>query len=50
LKFTDHRRLDRRRRRTHELAHLLELGHDDLALYTELLGELVDPDLRHCTP
>ena len=50
LELADHRRLDRRGRRTHELAHLLELGHDDLALYAELLGELVDPDLRHCTP
>lgn len=48
--FTDHRRLDGRGRRPDELAHLLELGHHDLALYTELLGELVDPDLRHCTP
>jgi hypothetical protein len=28
----------------------LELGHDDLALYAELLSELVYPDLRHCTP
>ena len=37
--------LDGRRCRPDELTHLLELGHDDLALDTELLGELVDPDL-----
>jgi hypothetical protein len=46
----DHRRFDGRARRTDELPHLLELGHDDLALYAELLSELVYPDLRHCTP
>src|SRR5690606_2645035 len=48
--LTDDRRLDRRGRRPDELAHLVELGHDDLALDTEFLGELVYPDLRHCTP
>jgi hypothetical protein len=44
------RRLDRRRRRTDELAHFLELGHHGLALYTELLREFVNPDLRHYAP
>src|SRR5262249_2676504 len=42
--------LDRGGRRPHELAHLLELGHHGLALYPELLRELVYPDLRHCAP
>jgi hypothetical protein len=45
-----YRRLDRRGRGTHELAHLLELGHDGLALYAELLRELVNSDLRHYAP
>ncbi|MEV6936778.1 M20/M25/M40 family metallo-hydrolase, partial [Streptomyces sp. NPDC051132] len=31
--------IDGRRRRTDEFTEFLELGHDDLALYTELLGE-----------
>ena len=43
-------RLDRRRRRLDELAHLLELGQDDLALHSELFGELVDSDLSHASP
>ena len=42
--------LDRRRRRPHELAHFLELGHDGLAFNTELFREFVNPDLRHCSP
>ena len=42
--------LDRRRRRLHELAHLLELGQDDLALHAELFRELVDSDLSHASP
>src|SRR6266700_3440613 len=46
----DDGRLDRGGRRPHELAHLLELGHHGLALYAELLRELVNPDLRHCAP
>ena len=46
----DDRRLDGGARRTDELTHLLELGHDGLALDSELLGELVDPDLRHSSP
>jgi len=50
LEPADDRRLDRRGRRSHELAHFLELGHDGLALYAELLSELVYPDLRHCAP
>jgi hypothetical protein len=50
LEPADDRRLDRRRRRSHELAHFLELGHHGLALYAELLSELVYPDLRHCAP
>jgi hypothetical protein len=28
----------------------LELGHHNLALNSELLGELVDPDLGHISP
>ncbi|AJC55654.1 putative translation initiation factor IF-2 [Streptomyces sp. 769] len=28
----------------------MELGHDDLALNTELLGEFVNPDLSHFAP
>ncbi len=43
-------RLDGRRGRPDELPHLCELGHDGLALDTELLGELVDPDLCHNSP
>ena len=43
-------RLDGRGRRPDELAELVELGHDDLALDAELLGELVDPDLCHFSP
>jgi len=50
LEPADHRRLDRRGRGTHELAHLFELGHDGLALYPELLREFVNPDLRHYAP
>jgi hypothetical protein len=50
LEPPDNRRLDRRRRRTNELAHLFELGHDRLALYPELLSEFVNPDLRHYAP
>jgi hypothetical protein len=50
LKPADHRRLDRRGRGTHELAHFFELGHDSLALYSELLCEFVNPDLRHYAP
>src|SRR5262249_12012236 len=46
----DNGRLDCRGRRPHKLAHLLELGHHGLALYAELLRELVYPDLRHCAP
>ena len=40
----------RSRSRPDELAEFLELGHDDLALDPELLGELVDPDLCHVSP
>ena len=50
LEPADHRRFDRRGRRAHKLAHFLELGHDGLALYTELLREFVNPDLRHHAP
>jgi hypothetical protein len=50
LEPADHRRLNRRGRGTHELAHFFELGHDSLALYPELLRELVNPDLRHYAP
>jgi hypothetical protein len=46
----NHRRLDRRGRGSHELAHFFELGHHGLALYTELLREFVNPDLRHYAP
>ena len=46
----DYRRLDCRGRRPNKLTHLLELGHDGLALDTELLREFVNPDLRHCAP
>ena len=42
--------LDGRRCRPDELTHVLELGQDDLALDSELLGELVHPDLCHCSP
>ena len=41
---------DRRRRRLDELSHLLELGQNDLALDSELFGELVDSDLSHAFP
>ena len=44
------RRLDRGRCRLHELAHVLQLGEDILAGYPELLGELMDPNLRHDSP
>jgi len=50
LEPPDYRRLDRRGRRTHKLTHFLKLGHDSLALYTELLSEFVNPDLRHYAP
>ena len=50
LEPADYRRLDRRGRRPHKLAHLLELGHHGLALYPELLREFVYPDLRHYAP
>jgi hypothetical protein len=50
LEPPDYWRLDRRGRRTHELTHFLKLGHDGLALYTELLSEFVNPDLRHYSP
>src|SRR5690606_15156827 len=43
------RRLDGRGRGLHVLAHLLEGGQDDLALNTELAGELVDSD-SHTSP
>src|SRR5215472_5079894 len=43
-------RLNSRGRRPNELAHFLELGHHGLALYSELLSELVYPNLRHCAP
>ena len=46
----DYRRLDCRGRRPNKLTHLLELGHNGLALYAELLSEFVNPDLRHCAP
>ncbi len=44
------RRLDRRGRRTDEFTEFLELGHDDLALDAELLGEFVYPDPSHFAP
>ncbi|MDQ1715411.1 MAG: hypothetical protein QOC60_1356, partial [Frankiaceae bacterium] len=50
LKFAYDGRLDGRGRRTDELTQLLELGHDDLALNAEILGEFVDPDLCHSSP
>ena len=50
LEPADDWRLNRGGRRSHELAHFLELGHHGLALYAELLRELVYPDLRHCAP
>ena len=50
LEPANHRRLDCRGRRTHELAHFFELSHDGLALYSELLREFVNPDLRHYAP
>jgi hypothetical protein len=50
LKLADDRRLYRGGRRTDEFPQFLELGHDDLALDAELLGEFVDPDLGHCSP
>ena len=46
----DHGGLDRRRRRLDELSHFFELGQDDLALDSELFGELVDSDLSHASP
>ena len=42
--------LDCRRGRADELTEFVQLGHDDLALDPELLGELVDPDLSHISP
>lgn len=48
--LTYNRRLDRRGRRTDEFTEFLELGHDDLALDAELLGEFVYPDLSHFAP
>ncbi len=45
-----HGGLDRRRRRLDELSHFFELGQDDLALDSELFGELVDSDLSHASP
>ena len=48
--FAYYGRLDRRGRRTYEFTEFLELGHDDLALHAELLGELVYPDLSHFAP
>lgn len=50
LEPSNDRRLDRRGRRTHKLAHFFELGHDSLTLYAELLREFVNPDLRHYAP
>ena len=50
LEPANHRCLDCRGCGTHELAHLFELGHDSLALYTELLREFVNPNLRHYAP
>ncbi|NIY68662.1 xyloglucanase [Streptomyces malaysiensis] len=44
------RRLDRGGRRTYKFTEFLELGHDDLALNSELLGEFVYPDLSHFAP
>ena len=42
--------LDRRRCRLDELAHLLELLENNLALDSELFGELVDSGLSHASP
>ena len=42
--------LDRRGGRPDELTDLVQLGHDGLALDTELFRELVDPDLCHISP
>src|SRR5208337_4036190 len=50
LEPPNYRRLNRRGRRPHELAHFFELVHDGLALDTELLREFVNPDLRHYAP
>jgi hypothetical protein len=50
FKSANYRRLDRRGRGSNKLTHLLELGHDGLALDAELLREFVNPDLRHCAP
>jgi hypothetical protein len=47
---TDDGRFNGRRRRPDELTELLELGHHDLALDSELFRELVDPDLGHISP
>src|SRR5439155_9222680 len=50
LEPPDYGRLYRRGRRPYELAHLLELVHNGLALDTELFREFVNPDLRHYAP
>ncbi len=44
------RGLDGRGCRPHELALLLQVGQQRLALHPELLGELVYPDLGHASP
>ena len=44
------RRLHRGRRRADELSHVLQHAEDGLAFDSELLGELVDTDLWHCSP
>ena len=46
----DYRRLNCRGRGPNKLTHLLELGHDGLALDAELFREFVNPDLRHYAP
>ena len=50
LQLADDGRFDRGRSRAHEFAELRQLGEHDLALDSELLSELVDPDLRHDSP
>src|SRR5690606_5531345 len=50
LQLADDGSLDGRRRRPDELPEIAQLGKDDLALYSELLRELVYPDLCHCSP
>lgn len=51
LQLARHRRFHRRGSTLDELPHLLELGQDDLALHTKLLGELVYAGLAcHWTP